>query len=66
MNYYEATAGEVTLDGEFLMSSVVNDTELALTERALARCQSETLEVCVGGLGLGYTAARALDRLRVR
>lgn len=57
---------EVTLDGEFLMSSVVNDTELALADLALARCKGDPLDVCVGGLGLGCTAARVLDDARVR
>jgi len=57
---------EVTLAGEFLMSSAVNATELALADLAMARCSGKELEVCVGGLGLGCTAARVLDDARVR
>ena len=57
---------EVTLDGEFLMSSLQNDSESQLATLALdwrsryvASTESEGLEVLVGGLGLGYTARAA-------
>ena len=47
---------EVKLNGQFLMSSLVNDTEIALANFALL----------IGGLGLGYTAKAALDSRNVR
>ncbi len=52
---------EVILDGEFLMSSVVNDSEIALTRLGLAAVEGDARTVMVGGLGLGHTAVTALD-----
>ena len=52
---------EVKLDGEFLMSSIVNDAEIALAEFALPLVACDRCDVLVGGLGLGYTAKAALD-----
>lgn len=52
---------EVLLDGEFLMSSVVNQAEIALTNVGLAAVEGPVRTVMVGGLGLGHTAATALD-----
>jgi spermidine synthase len=52
---------EVILDGEFLMSSVVTDSEVALTNVGLAAVQGPVKRVMVGGLGLGHTAVTALD-----
>lgn len=57
---------EVTLNGEFLMSSVVTRSEEALATRALEAWGERDCEVLVGGLGLGYTAATALQSRRVR
>jgi spermidine synthase len=57
---------EVTLDGEFLMSSAVNDSEIALAELGLAALEGGPWEVMVAGLGLGYTAAAALKHQTVR
>lgn len=57
---------EVKLDGQFLMSSIVNDSEIALARLALAEAPSGELDVVVGGLGLGYTAKAALDHPAVR
>jgi len=51
---------EITLDGEFLMSSLHTDSEQALAEIPLRQIDGERLSVLVGGLGLGYTAAAAL------
>jgi spermidine synthase len=52
---------EVKLDGAFLMSSLVRVSEEALAERALAALPGgDGGSVCVGGLGLGHTAAAAL------
>ena len=53
---------EITLGGAFLMSSIVNESEIALATRALAARQGDgPARVLVGGLGLGYTARAALD-----
>ncbi len=51
---------EVILDGEFLMSSLNNTTEIALAEIPLRQLGSGSYDVLVGGLGLGYTAEAAL------
>ena len=56
---------EVTLDGEFLMSSGVNDSEVALAELGLAGLEGEGWRVMVGGLGLGCTAAAVLQHPEV-
>ncbi len=56
---------EVALDGEFLMSSLVNDAELALATYALPLVPHDACDVLVGGLGLGYTAKAALDASNV-
>jgi len=58
---------EVTLDSELLMSSLNTESEIELSRRALAWHQAGAepqrtgLRVLVGGLGLGYTAAAALE-----
>ncbi|NOX58951.1 MAG: spermidine synthase [Planctomycetes bacterium] len=57
---------EVKLDGEFLMSSLVNDAEIALADLALPLVRDRECDVLVGGLGLGYTAKAALDANQVR
>jgi len=56
---------EVKLGDEFLMSSMFVDAEVALADLGIERTTGESLDVVVGGLGLGYTAAAALrhDRL---
>jgi len=51
---------EVILNNEFLMSSLFHAAEDALADRALALLNQPALDVVVGGLGLGYTAAAAL------
>lgn len=56
---------EVTLNHEFLMSSLYTDSEVALSRLALAMHQGNELKVLVGGLGLGYTAYAALESPRV-
>lgn len=55
------TVYEVMLGGEHLMSSQVNDSELALATIGLQAARAPLGAVLVGGLGLGYTAAAALD-----
>jgi spermidine synthase len=52
---------EVKLDGAFLMSSLVRASEEALADIPLAGRGDERLTVLVGGLGLGHTAAAALQ-----
>ncbi len=61
---------EVTLDGEHLMSSYTTASERALASLALAwhdgpEGDGVGLDVLVGGLGLGYTAAEVLADDRV-
>jgi spermidine synthase len=56
---------EVKLDGRFLMSSLVADSERELARRGLLRAQGQGLSVLVGGLGLGQTALAVLDEPRV-
>ncbi len=61
---------EVTLNHEFLMSSLYTDSERALARTALQMQSGEVhsgdgLRVLVGGLGLGYTAREALLSQRV-
>ena len=56
---------EVTLNHEFLMSSLYTDSERALARTALAMHAGDDLRVLVGGLGLGYTAREALLSDRV-
>lgn len=57
---------EVTIDGEMLMSSTVNVSEIALSQLALEGRTDRPCDVLVGGLGLGYTAAAALKFANVR
>jgi spermidine synthase len=57
---------EVTLDHEMLMSSTVDASERALARLALDARRDRPLDVLVGGLGLGCTAAEALKFPNVR
>lgn len=57
---------EVKLGDEFLMSSLFTAAEEQLAHLTLARCPFDELDVLVGGLGLGYTAAAALEDDRLR
>jgi len=57
---------EVKLGEEFLMSSLFPDAEIQLAKIGLAALESDTLDIVVGGLGLGYTAAAVLEDSRVR
>mgnify|MGYP005861469607 CR=1 FL=1 len=56
---------EVKLGDEFLMSSMFVDAEVALADFGLELAVGESLDVVVGGLGLGYTAQAALKHKRV-
>ena len=61
-----AVVYEVRLAGEFLMSSLVNDSERALATRVLPRLGQRPCDVLIGGLGLGHTAQTALQFPQVR
>jgi spermidine synthase len=56
---------EVKLGHAFLMSSLFHEVEVALADLCLAN-RDAPLDVVVGGLGLGYTAAAALRHDAVR
>jgi spermidine synthase len=62
----QADVFEVKLDDEHLMSSLFTVAEKELARLGLARTPGTTLDVIVGGLGLGYTAHEALRCNRVR
>jgi len=55
---------EAKLDDDFLMSSLFTVAEVELARLGLAAVQGDRLDVVVGGLGLGYTAATALEDTR--
>jgi spermidine synthase len=58
---------EVKLGAEYLMSSLFTVAEVELARLGLAAVAgSDSLDVVVGGLGLGYTARAVLDDPRVR
>ena len=57
---------EVKLGEEFLMSSLFVEAEEELAALALQSLNAEELDVVVGGLGLGYTAAKVLENETVR
>ena len=56
---------EVTLNHEFLMSSLYTDSERALARTAIEMHSGDSLRVLVGGLGLGYTVHETLQSNRV-
>lgn len=51
---------EILLGDEFLMSSHFTASEVALGRLGVEACAGDTLDVVVGGLGLGYTAQAVL------
>jgi len=56
---------EVKLGEDFLMTSLFHEAESQLAKLGLAASEQESLDVMVGGLGLGYTAMEALKNQRV-
>jgi spermidine synthase len=56
---------EVKLGEAFLMSSLFHQVEEALAHLGLADLKAERWDIVVGGLGLGYTAAAALEHREV-
>jgi spermidine synthase len=57
---------EIKLGDDFLMSSLFTVAEIALARIGLDALEGESLDVVVGGLGLGYTAQAVLENSRVR
>jgi spermidine synthase len=56
---------EIKLGDDFLMSSAFTASEVALARAGLGALKGRDFAVVVGGLGLGYTAAAALEEARV-
>jgi spermidine synthase len=56
---------EIKLGDEFLMSSIITDSEIALANLGIEACTGDQLDVAVGGLGLGYTAQAVLAHSHV-
>ena len=57
----------MTIAGRVLMSSMLNSSEVALSEMAIERMRAkERPQVLISGLGLGYTLRAALDALPPR
>ncbi|MEP3891580.1 MAG: spermidine synthase [Hellea sp.] len=56
---------EIILGDEHLMSNLFTASEIALSKLGLAKLTGEGLDIVVGGLGMGYTAAAALEDDRV-
>ena len=56
---------EIKLNDEFLMSSLFTASEIALARLGLAALPGTSLDVVVGGLGLGYTAQAVLEHAQV-
>lgn len=57
---------EIKLNDEFLMSSLFTVAEEEMARLALAELEPASLDVVVGGLGLGYTALTVLENPKVR
>jgi spermidine synthase len=60
------TLYEVKLGNDFLMSSLFTEGEIQLACLGLAALDGKGLDIVVGGLGLGFTAAAALEDPRVK
>lgn len=56
---------EIMLGQEFLMTSHFTASEVALGRLGVEACPGNTLDIVVGGLGLGYTAEAVLAETRV-
>ena len=56
---------EIKLGDEFLMSSLFTASEIALARLGLAALAGTSLDVVVGGLGLGYTAQAVLGHAQL-
>jgi spermidine synthase len=60
------TVYEIKLGDEFLMSSLFTTGETQLAKLGLAALKGSAVDIVVGGLGLGYTAAAVLEDATVR
>jgi spermidine synthase len=56
---------EILLGEEFLMSSHFTASEVALGQLGVAACPGSSLDIVVGGLGLGYTAEAVVGHAAV-
>ena len=56
---------EIILRDEHLMSNLFTASEIALSKLALEKLEGDELDIVVGGLGMGYTAAAVLEDPRV-
>lgn len=56
---------EIKLGEEFLMSSLFTASEVALARLGIGALPGESLDIVVGGLGLGYTAQAVLEHRNV-
>ena len=56
---------EVKLAEDFLMTSLFHEAESQLAKLGMAATEGDSLDVAVGGLGLGYTAVEALKDQRI-
>lgn len=57
---------EIKLGDEFLMSSLFTISEIALGRLGVAELPGDSLDVVIGGLGLGYTAQAVLEHEAVK
>ena len=57
---------EIKLNDDFLMSSLFTEGEVELAKLGLSGLSATSLDVAVGGLGLGYTARTVLESPAVR
>ena len=58
---FDVDVFEVKLGDDYLMSSLFTASEIALARLGLAELTGDSLDVVVGGLGLGYTAKAVLE-----
>ena len=56
---------EIMLGDDFLMTSAFTASEVALGRLGVDACAGDTIDIVVGGLGLGYTAKAVLAETRV-
>ena len=57
---------EVKLGEHYLMTSLFHESESQLARIVLDKTDNDELDIIIGGLGLGYTAAAALEEKRVK
>ena len=60
-----ADVWEIMLGQDYLMTSYFTASEVALGRLGVAACIGDSLDIVVGGLGLGYTAGAVLEEARV-